>query len=192
MKNLNYIVFVFFSTMLTNCTPNYTNETLTITETEKQNLNSLFEREDKSCLKINLIAGQNHLAVTVAVHVVGDNFIITYTTTEDWLLYSTHLSINNCKDNDFPMTSSENPKVGRFEYSTDNNEGVNQVVYTIEGVNEFEDRFCIAAHAEVVGPTGAESAWAEGERFPGKNWTIYFEGSILDCDLEDPDDETKK
>ncbi len=199
MKNFYYLAVVLFSIMITSCSVDHTNETLTITEAEKQNLNDLFDRssfgedeeEDESCITVNLIAGQNHVAGTVTVDIIDGNFVITYSTNEDWLIYGTHLSINNCENDDFPTTGSGNPKVGHFEYSTDSDSGVTEVVYIIDA-SDFEDRFCFAAHANVTGPTGGESAWAEGEDFPGKNWAMYVEGSILDCDTEDPDDEDPK
>lgn len=195
MRNFYSFAVILFSIMITSCSVDNTNETQSITETE--NLNALLDRssfgeedeeEEESCLTVNLIAGQNHLAGTVTVDIIEGNFVITYTTNEDWLIYATHLSINNCEDDDFPTTRSGNPKVGRFEYSTDNDSGVTEVVYTIDA-SDFEDRFCFAAHAEVTGPTGGESAWAEGEGFPGRNWAMYVEGSLLDCDTEDPDDD---
>ncbi len=192
MKNRYYLAVILFGIMITSCSVDHTNNDLTITETEKQHLNDLFStsslNEQESCLTVNLIAGQNHTAGTVSVAIRDGNFIITYSTNEDWLIYGTHLSINNCVDDDFPTTESGNPKVGRFEYSTNNSTGVTEVVYTIEA-SDFKDRFCFAAHAEVTGPTGGETAWAEGEDFPGKNWAMYVEGSILDCNTEEPDDE---
>jgi len=195
MRNFYFLAVILLSILITSCSAESTNDTFTITEAEKQNLIDLDTRssldEEESCLTVNLIAGQNNEAGRVTIDIVDGNFVITYTSFDDWLIYGTHLSINNCEDDDFPMTGAGNPKVGRFEYSTDSNTGVTEVVYTIDASN-FEDRFCFAAHAEVTGPTGGESAWAEGQDFPGNNWAMFVEGSVLDCDTEDPTDDPKK
>ena len=142
-------------------------------------------REVEYCLTSNLIAGQNYVAGQVSAHVEGDLIIITYTTNEDWVINATHLSIGNCNEQWVPTTGSGNPKVGKFAHSSEHSEGINQVSYTLEvGVIDYE--FCFAAHAEVTGPTGNETAWAEGPAFSGNSWAMYVEALLSDCEGENP------
>jgi hypothetical protein len=137
-------------------------------------------REANYCLTTNLIAGQNHIAGTLSVHTEGDVLIITYSTNEDWVINATHLSIGNCDEQWVPTTGSGNPKVGKFEHSSEHSEGINEVTYTLNvGVIDYE--FCLAAHAEVSGPTGNETAWAEGPSFEGNSWAMYVEGLMGGC-----------
>lgn len=144
----------------------------------------------QSCLTINLIAGQHYTAGSVTVDVDGNDLVITYSTNGDWVINATHMSIGNCEDQSIPTTGADNPKVGRFEHQTTHEEGTNEVVYRInkEAIDDF---YCFAAHAEVVGPTGKETAWAEGIPFGGKNWAMFVEAFLSDCDNEtNPDTDT--
>ncbi|RLD26129.1 MAG: hypothetical protein DRI75_12265, partial [Bacteroidetes bacterium] len=142
------------------------------------NSNSSSREVVDACYTTNLIAGQNYIAGVVTVELEGDDLIITYTTNEDWTINATHMSIGNCEDQEIPTTGSGNPKVGKFEHSTEHSEGVNQVVYMVAWkVAEDGNHYCFAAHAEVTGPTGGETAWAEGIEFDGKSWAMYVEGN---------------
>jgi hypothetical protein len=153
-------------------------------------------REVEYCLTTNLIAGQHHIAGTLSVHREGELLIVTYTTNDDWVINATHLSIGNCEEQWVPTTGSGNPKVGKFEHSSEHSEGINEVTYTLNvGVIDYE--FCLAAHAEVSGPTGGETAWAEGPSFEGNSWAMFVEGLMGGCTAsdtggEEPDDPVKK
>jgi hypothetical protein len=134
------------------------------------------------CFTTNLIAGQNYIAGVVTVELEGNDLIITYTTNDDWTISATHLSIGNCEDQEIPTTGSGNPKVGKFEHSTEHSDGVNQVVYMVDwSVAENGNHYCFAAHAEVTGPTGKETAWAEGLDFGGNSWAMYIDANLSDC-----------
>jgi hypothetical protein len=153
--------------------------------------NNMFSREtlDDPCMTVNLKAGQNHIAGTVTVDKDGENLIIIYSTNEDWTIGSTHLSIGNCDEQWVPTTGSGNPKVGRFEHSEPHSAGTNEVVYMIS-LEVLNENYCFAAHAEVQGATGGETAWAEGTDFGGNNWAMYVEALLSDCDvIADEDDE---
>ncbi|TJY38148.1 hypothetical protein [Pontimicrobium aquaticum] len=158
--------------------PNFT-VTEDIVTNENQN-----STDNEVCLTTNLIAGQHHVAGTVSVKNDGENLIITYITNGDWTIEATHLSIGGCDDGSIPTTESGNPKIGHFEYHSTHSDGVNVVTYTIS-LDAILDEFCFAAHAEVQGPTGGETAWAEGTEFPGNSWAMYVEASLLDCDDDD-------
>lgn len=142
---------------------------------------------DEPCTSTNLIAGQNHIAGTVSVDNDGENLIIIYSTNEDWTIDLTHLSIGNCDEQWIPTTGSGNPKVGRFEHTEPHSAGTNEVIYMIS-LDVLNEYYCFAAHAEVTGSTGGETAWAEGTGFEGNNWAMYVEALLSDCDVEGDDD----
>jgi len=129
---------------------------------------------------ITLIAGQNHDAGTVIVTTDGENLIITYSTNGDWIIGATHMSIGDCAEQEIPQTGSGNPKVGHFEHSSEHPEGTNEVVYLIS-LEAVSENSCFAAHAEVTGPTGGETAWAQGIEFDGNSWAMYVQMDLSEC-----------
>lgn len=139
---------------------------------------------EEPCLTVNLIAGQNEIAGTVTVDNDGENLIITYSTNENWTIDLTHLSIGNCDEQWVPTTGSGNPKIGQFEQTEPHSSGTNVVVYMIS-LDALDENYCFAAHAEVQGSTGGETAWAEGPSFDGNSWAMYVEALLSDCDVED-------
>lgn len=132
------------------------------------------------CVYTHLIAGQHHIAGSVTVDVVGDNLVITYTANGDWTLGTTHLSIGNCDEDWAPLTGSGNPQIGHFEYTVPFSWSPNEVIYHVPlaGLN---NNYCFAAHAEVQGPTGGETAWAQGPQFAGNGWAMFVESNLSDC-----------
>jgi len=85
-----------------------------------------------------------------------------------------------------PTNGSGNPMIGHFEHSESHSEGTTEVVYLID-LDALEEYFCFAAHAEVTGPTGGETAWAEGTEFEGNSWAMFVEAQLSDCPAEDTD-----
>ena len=138
------------------------------------------ETNDEYCFSTKLIAGQHYEAGTVTITVTEDQLIIKYTTNGDWTIDATHLSIGGCDDESIPTNGSGNPQIGHFEYHSEHSDGVNQVTYTFD-LDDIPDQFCFAAHAEVSGSTGEETAWAEGEEFSGNSWAMYVEVDISEC-----------
>ena len=125
-----------------------------------------------------LIAGQSINIGDVSVtYLDASNIEIDYLITDlNWCLTKTHLDVQTDPVN-FPQTKKGNPKVGHFAYG----QALGCVsiwsqtidLNTIDGWSEGEMVY-IAAHAEVNNVT-TESAWADGEPFPGNNWAMYFE-----------------
>ena len=145
-------------------------------------------RESVSCLEVALIAGQHHNAGTVTAETTETELIITYTAGEGWTIGATHLSLGDCGEQWVPTTGSGNPKVGHFEHDSVHSEGVNEVVYTFP-IEYLTEDFCFAAHAEVSGPTGGETAWAEGSAFDGNSWAMYVDALLNGCTGDDGGDE---
>ncbi len=189
MKKVILQILAFVTPLMLSCSPeqieddslnpNFRVIDATIRNIEQHNRNA----GDDHCLTTNLIAGQHHIAGTITVDIDGDDLIITYTTNSDWTIGATHLSIGNCDEQTIPTTGSGNPKVGHFEHSTTHNDGTNQVIYILDAF-VLDNNYCFAAHAEVFGPTGGETAWAEGEDFPGNNWAMYVSALLSDCDTD--------
>ena len=140
------------------------------------------------CVYTTLIAGQHHTAGSVTIDVVGDNLVVTFTTNGDWTIGTTHLSIGVCGEDWVPTTGSGNPQIGQFEFSDPYSETETEVVYIIP-ITDVGDNYCFAAHAEVEGPTGGETAWAEGTEFSGNSWAMYSEFDLSSCTSDDDDDD---
>jgi hypothetical protein len=136
--------------------------------------------DGEHCVYTELIAGQHHSAGAVTIDVVGDNLVVTFTTNDDWVLGTTHLSIGVCDEDWVPTTRSGNPQIGQFEFTDPVFESDHEVVYIIP-ISEVGDNYCFAAHAEVEGPTGGETAWAEGTEFSGNSWAMYSEFILSEC-----------
>lgn len=137
---------------------------------------------NEPCMTTNLIAGQNMIAGTVSVDSDGQTLSITYTTTGNWTIDATHLSIGNCDEQWVPTTGSDNPKIGKFEHSQTHPDGTTVVTYYLDQ-SVLNENYCFAAHAEVSGSSN-ETAWAEGTDFGGNSWAMYVEALLSDCDVE--------
>ena len=189
MKKFTFLLLLFTASILLSCnTENLEDNTLTnevpsfsVTESTIN-----FQLRSTPCMEVPLIAGQNMTAGSVSVDRDGDNLIITYSTIGDWTIDLTHLSAGNCDDQWVPTTGSGNPKVGKFEHTEPHSVETNTVVYIINNFfndpdNTIAGLFCFAAHAEVTGPTGGETAWAEGIEFDGNSWAMYVEATETPC-----------
>ncbi len=194
MKKIPQTIFILCAFIVFGCSteklaeetaskdPNF-RVTQSFSKRKNKPLNTSRESIEDPCMTTNLIAGQHHIAGTVTVDTDEEDLIITYRTNEDWTIRATHMSIGNCEDQSIPTTGSGNPKVGKFEHHTTHNDGINEVIYRISK-DAIDENYCFAAHAEVVGPTGGETAWAEGTPFDGNNWAMFVEALLSDCDVE--------
>lgn len=186
MKKFKFLMTLFSTAIFLSCSSEKLEENkgleikdpnFRVTESVVNNSNTSL---DEQCLTVNLIAGQNHIAGTVSVNNDGENLIITYNTNDDWTIGLTHLSIGNCDELLEQTTGSGNPQIGHFEHSEEHPEGTNEVIYMIS-LDALDEFYCFAAHAEVYGPTGEETAWAEGTEFEGNSWAMFVEAQLSDC-----------
>jgi hypothetical protein len=135
-----------------------------------------------------LLAGQTIDAGTVTLTSDGSMLQVTYTTTGGWVLAQTHLAVGSELD-EIPQTRSGNPKVGHFPYKETHDPPVTTFTYLVD-LSEWGlqpgDVLYVAAHAEVLLPDEEgwqeETAWGEGEPFPGHNWAMYMTYVIPDSD----------
>ena len=127
---------------------------------------------------VEFLAGQH---IDVGQIVVGndeENIYVKYVVEDDWYLKETHLFVGMYDD--VPL-SGGGTKKGKFPYKMEHDPMVQEFTYTIpiEGLPDL-DCYTIAAHAEVVKMEDGEwiqeeTAWGDGEDFPGANWDMYFE-----------------
>lgn len=180
MKKITRLTAILCTLILLSCSNEIIDESSQRNnEAELQNILTSITNEEP-CVTVNLIAGQHHTAGAITIDVLDDFLVVTYTTSEDWTIGTTHLSIGLCDDDWVPTTGSGNPKIGHFEFTEPFSESANEVIYIIP-ITDVGDNYCFAAHAEVDGPTGGETAWGEGTEFDGNSWAMYSEFNLSDC-----------
>ena len=181
--------------------------------TVDNNTTSRVAQVESSCYTVDLIAGQHMNIGSVAVSKTDTDLILTYTTIPGWTIGVTHVSIGDCNEEWAPTTGSGNPKIGKFGHTEPHSADINKVVYQIslETLPSYTDMYCFAAHAEVEGPEGEETAWAGGDNtdddddngdggggtpsrianaqnpytvmeFPGRSWATYIQALQSACD----------
>ncbi|WP_299120909.1 hypothetical protein [uncultured Winogradskyella sp.] len=173
-----------------------------------ENLSSRPSTSADYCFTVDLIAGQNMYAGTVTISKTETDLILTYNTYGAWTIGTTHVSIGDCNEEWVPLTGSGNPKIGKFGHTEPHSENINRVVYEIslDVLPDYTDLYCFAAHAEVEGPNGEETAWAGGDNggiggigrsatstnsqygytvkeFEGRSWATYIEAYQWACGI---------
>ena len=127
---------------------------------------------------VSLIAGQTINIGEVSVNYINNSIVdIIYQVTDPaWCLVETHLDVQSDPANFF-TTNSGNPKIGHFTFSSTLNCDPNWIIQvdltTIPGWTEGSTLY-IAAHAVVENQSTTETAWGQGESFPGNSWAMYF------------------
>jgi len=188
MKKLFFLAALCTTVFFTACeqsellTPN----TLTTDITDRNDLEGKEEAVEDGVYK--LYAGQDIEAGTVSIKTTETDVVVTYETTADWQVGTTHLYVGTIED--APLARSGAPKLGKFPYTQEVAEGelTNIVTYTIPlsevklTETEMEDGsgalscFYVSAHAELfkAGETSGEEVITE-TGFAA--WDIDFEGS---------------
>lgn len=136
----------------------------------------------------DLIAGQTIDAGDVCLEVVGENLIVTFTTTGGWELLETHLWVGSNLA-EMPQTKQGNPKIGNFPYQSGDITGQTAYFFTVPLVNlggpNYLETLCnqtffMAAHAAVRKADGSggyqtETGWASGQPLVQQgSWAMYF------------------
>ncbi|MCT8339142.1 hypothetical protein MG296_03670 [Flavobacteriaceae bacterium TK19130] len=175
MKNLTRLSLLIFPLVFLSCSPD-------AMETEETSTHLITDTNfEEFCYETPLIAGQNEIAGTVSIVYVDDAIEIRYETNDDWTLKETHLFVGDCED--MPINGGGNPKIGQFPLAE--NHGGNTAAYAYSiNPTEYPECVCIAAHAVVKSTTSnkKETAWAEGQEFPGNSWAMYFDYCLDYCD----------
>ena len=150
-----------------------------------------------------LIAGQNTVVGSVTVEFEDEQIIVTYRTFPWWRITETHLHVTGEDEADgeffpiyFPLNQANNPQVGRFDYSKDENG--NTVVYEENLPHTMTGCYYIAAHAVVQG-IGDKYGTVDLEAFaevlpktatikvddPGDNDESYFKVHVSNAGILD-------
>jgi PKD repeat protein len=126
----------------------------------------------------SLMAGQNINVGDVSVWNDADHLYVKYETTDGWYLIESHVHFATSLD-DIPQTEG-NPIPGKFDYKMEHDLEVSKYTYEMD-LNGLEPgTVYIATHADVLllNQKGKiiqeETAWGDGEDFPGDNWATYF------------------
>jgi hypothetical protein len=138
----------------------------------------------------DLIAGGGNVKSAIDVGEViawndEDYLYVKYVTTDGWFMTETHLDVV-VDPSDFPLTKKGNPVPGQFQYKDVHYPAEQEVLYKVPWDPNWDPGTVlhIAAHAVVQKAVGIdadglpiyqeETAWADGEDFPGRNWATYF------------------
>ena len=125
---------------------------------------------------VPLIAGQNEVAGSISVNVVGDNLVISIVTTGGWQITESHVYVGD--------TLPEKSAPGQFPYSDPDVETLTNHVYEIPLSEVGCGGKYVAVHAVVRKSIGCyweyETAWGQGCPF-GKGWAMYFTICIPCC-----------
>jgi hypothetical protein len=132
-----------------------------------------------------LLAGQTIDAGTVCTEVVGDDLVVTYTTTGGWELTEAHLWVG-ANSGDYPQNKKGNPIPGQFPNNSGDITGATEYSFSIPladlGIacpTLLDDQYFVAAHAAVRRDNGdgtyqTETGWGDGDRFVSRgNWGTY-------------------
>jgi hypothetical protein len=130
---------------------------------------------------VALIAGKHTQVGEVIVTNDDGHLYIEYVVWAPWVLVETHVAVADSLAG-IPQTKKGNPPPGQFPYNEDSIIDISQWCC---GTPLY-----IAAHAVVqkLGPNGeileTQTGWGQGDRFPGKNWAMYFMHTIQCCPKE--------
>lgn len=193
MKKLLFIIVVFilfFACTAEEETPIIENAYANLPHRieSKNTRTSRVENAEEHCQSFPLLAGQYHNAGTVNVDLIDGEIVISYQTTGDWDISGIHMDISGCENLTFPTTGSGNPKIGKFEYKSEHEDGINQVDYFFNEA-DLGDQFCVALHAVVEDGNGnQETAWADGGLdFGGNSWAMYASVNLSECNNDSGD-----
>ena len=80
---------------------------------------------------VTLYAGQDIDAGTVCYEIIGDNLLVTYSTTGGWELTEAHFW-SGCAADGYPSTPKGNPKIGNFPYNAGDITGATVYSFSVD------------------------------------------------------------
>lgn len=135
-------------------------------------------------LSFDFLNSQNLRIGSVYVSNNEDNLNVTYQTYDGWKLGEIHLYAGRLED--FPMNVDGTANLGKFPYYLYFNSYLKLYTFEID-IDEFEDDFIVAAHAEVflLDDAGtviqSDMAWMIGKPFNTVSRAAYLEYSKREC-----------
>lgn len=115
-------------------------------------------------------AAQNIDVGTVYINQRFSAVTIEIVMREGWKIAESHIHAE-FNWTDIPMNDAGNPMIGHFNYQTTHIPLADHYCLTLN--EDFHGSFYIAIHADVYN-RWQESAWAEGQPFPGNSWATYI------------------
>lgn len=147
-------------------------------------------------LTVPFLAGQHISVGSVTVANDEGQLCVEIQLEGGWVLEETHVAIALSPE-EIPQTGSGNPQVGKFAFSAEHNPPVTAFDHCLDlatyGYVPGTPLY-IAVHAAVAlldagGQTiQTETAWAEGDPFPGSSWAMFFGYTVQECFPEPPGD----
>lgn len=149
-------------------------------------------------MNVRLVAAKTIPMGTVTVSNSTDGLFVTVKADAGWELREGQLAVATSLAG-IPQTKSGNPKPGKFTFKRKCGAPASELSYTIPLSVAPGTELFLALHADVRrtgtgggdeddddgddddGDEGEESAWAQGEGFPGKNWAMYFRYTVQDA-----------
>lgn len=128
-----------------------------------------------------LLAGRTIRVGSVTVANSEDALYVLLAAADGWLLTESHVAAGS-DPAELPQTRSGNPAPGRFPAGREYRPPARQDLYAFPLSAFRSSEIVVAVHAAVVDDAGRrESAWAEGEPFPGRNWAMYVRYTVHPC-----------
>ncbi|MFH1279127.1 MAG: hypothetical protein ABIK65_12205 [Candidatus Eisenbacteria bacterium] len=132
-------------------------------------------------ITVPLIAGRQIDAGSVTVALEANEMRVEIATSGEWVLHGTQVAVGpNLRA--IPQTRTGRPKIGKFPLKAEHDPPVTTYTYLFDAA-QFRlgpgDAY-MAVHADLAfrggqgAPIAEEGAWAEGLRFPGGGWAMYF------------------
>ena len=124
---------------------------------------------------VELIAGQTIDVGEIHIWIADGSLFVKFITEGDWYLSLMHVHVA-MDPGLIPQTKKGNPIPGQFEFHDVCDPPEQEFLFEIEWQEGWDPEcLCIAAHAEVIWPdVQEETAWGEGEEFPGSSWGMYI------------------
>jgi hypothetical protein len=131
-------------------------------------------------LEATLLAGQHIPAGTLTIWNDETTLYVRYSAFPGFSLAETHLAAAQDLSG-IPQTKKGNPIPGRFPFKATHS-GAADFIYAQELQWPTESEIVVAAHAVVeLAGGGRETAWADGQDFPGANWATYVTYEVQAC-----------
>jgi hypothetical protein len=152
--------------------------------------------QDASC--VTLLAGQTTPAGSVCTVVDGDSVRVTYSTTDGWRIFETHMWAGTSFAS-LPVNKAGNPQVGLFPHASTQTGvtsvtvslplslfGLSQGMASCAPVTAYVVAHAVVKKQRLDGSWQSETAYGEGTRLVQKgNWATWF-SITLTCAQDEP------
>lgn len=147
-----------------------------------------YSRDTCDSTTTDLIAGKYKDVGDVQISHDEDTLYVTITTSGGWKMDDYAIDVG-CALSDIPTTSSGNPKVGLFTYQStfSSPRTAKEVAIPLSDITCLDacgEELVVAVHSNVKKGSVCETAWADGDGFPGASWATYVPYELTCCEEE--------